>query len=67
MIFIRLFAKVFIFIRNDFHLSPFPIVHINISRYLTKGGNHEKILNGASLEKKLYVGSILCKKGHLRK
>ena len=63
---VRFFAKIFL-IFNDFHLLPFRIVHINNSRYLTKGRDGGKIPSGVSLEKKLYVGCILWKKGYLKK
>ena len=56
MIFIRFFAKVFL-IFNDFNLSPFRIIHIHTSRYLTRGRDEGTILSGASLKKKLYVRS----------
>ena len=58
MIFLRFFEKVFL-IFNYFHLSPCRIVHINISRYLTKGRDEGKIQSGASLEIVHYATSAI--------
>ena len=44
MIVLRFFAKVFL-IFNDFNLSPFRIIYIHTSRYLTRGGGEGKILS----------------------
>ena len=35
---------------HSFILSPFPMKHMNISRYLTEGKGGEKILSSASLD-----------------
>ena len=62
MIFLRFIAK----IQIDFKLVPsvreayqFRIVHINISRYLTKGRGAEKILSRASFKKAMKKNSEL--------
>ena len=44
------FCKGFL-IFNDFNISPFRIIHIHTSRYLTRGRDEGKTLSGASSKK----------------